>query len=51
MVKLYPKSCILAELRIGRVLCGRDVNVPNKEYSDYYNPDIRVVVQEKILIF
>ena len=28
MVELYPKSCILVNLCIGRVLFGRDVNVP-----------------------
>ena len=28
MVELYLKSCILVELCIGRVLFGRDVNMP-----------------------
>ena len=34
MVELYPESCILVELCIGRVLFGRDVNGP-KLSSNY----------------
>ena len=38
MVQLYPESCILVELCIGRVLFGRDVNVPSSSGSHLSDP-------------